>query len=109
MEPKQFPQHGGVCHVDAQSADQVFRHLDDDRVLALQREVIGDLTARQAAADDNDVVPDFRFTVQVVDRRHRHLRAGHRQSLRRGADGHDNEVRVQCVHIGHFRIHMHGR
>ena len=41
--------------------DEVVLHLDDRRMFALAEEVESDLTAGQAAADDDDVVADFFF------------------------------------------------
>ena len=109
VEPEEFTQHGGVRHVDTARADEVRGHLDDDRVLALQREVVRDLAAGQAAADDDDIVADFRFAVEVVRRGDGFLGTGHRQRLRRGADGHDDEVGIQRVEVRDLRVHMDRR
>ena len=106
MEPEQLAEHGGVRHTDAARADQVRRHLDDARVFALERQIIGDLAAGQAAADDDDVVTGLRFAVQIVDSGDGLLRAGHRQRPRGSTDGHDHQIRVQRVHVGDFRIHV---
>ena len=35
MIAQQFPQHGGIGHTDAARADQMTRHLDDDRMFPL--------------------------------------------------------------------------
>lgn len=62
---KVFPQVGAVGQAHALLRHQVVLHLHDDRLPAGQRQLVGNLAAGQAAADDRDPLA-HRLPVEVI-------------------------------------------
>ena len=80
----------GVCKADAGLADKVVLHLDNDRILALESELVGYFASGQSAADNSDGVADF-CAVEVVAALDHLLVAGNSSEESRGRSGRNDD------------------
>ena len=86
-------QEGGVGKAGSLSSNQVAGVLDNDRVLALEDQVVSCLAGGLAAAEEQDLVADFLLLLEQFGEAHGLLEArDHGHGSRHGAGGHDDLV-----------------
>ena len=88
-------QEGGVGKAGSLSSNQVTGVLDNDRVLALEDQVVSRLAGGLAAAEEQDLVADFLLLLEQFGEAHGLLEArDHGHGSRHGAGGHDDLVKA---------------
>jgi len=106
MQCEVLAQIGAVGQADALLGHQVVLHLDDDRLLPLQSQLIGDLAAGQTAADDRDRLLD-RSAVQIVAGFDHLLKARHiPEQARRRARRQDDFLIGEFIDAADLRVQM---
>ena len=103
---EEVPEVAGVGKAHALDGDQVVLHLHDGGGLALQVQLVGDLTARQAAADDGDVLAHFGLLQQVVDGLDALFDALDRDPDGAGTGGDHHFVGTQRGDVLHFGVQL---
>ena len=96
---EEIAQIRGVGKADALGGDQVVLHLHNGGLLALQIQLIRDLAAGQAAADDDHLVAHRLVTQQEIHRLNSALGTRNRDALCHSAGCHDNLVGIQGLDV----------
>ena len=68
--PDDLPEHVGVGGAEAHDFEDIVLHLHDDGLLPLQGQVVGDLAAGEASADDDDLLPHGFISQEIIHRLH---------------------------------------
>ena len=105
LEHEHFAQEGGVGKAGAGRGDEVIGVFDNDRVLALQHELVSRFARGLAAAEEHDLVAVVLIAGEQLFKRDRLIEAGHGELLRHGAGADDDLVilageRVDRVDLG---------
>ena len=106
---EEITQIAGVGKANAGGRDEVVLHLNDDRLLAVQVEIVGDLTAGQASANDDDTLANRLVAQQVVNGLDRRLCALDGDLLGNGTRCDDDLVGIQLGYVLDFGVYSYCR
>ena len=96
-----------ICETHILDGDEVVFHFHDSGMLSLSEQVKCDLTARQTAADNHDVVADFLLAKKIFCGVHRVLaRSRDRNTVRSGAGRNDDLIGFRNILGRDLRVQM---
>ena len=107
MQGEPFPQVRAVGQADTLLRDQIILHLHDDRLLPLQRQLVGDLTSGQSAADDGYRLAYLRAIQIVAGLDHTLIARNIFREPRHRPCGDDDRIAAKLFRPGNFLVQMH--
>ena len=104
---EEVTQEGGVGQTNTGGNDQIVHHFYDGGFLALQEQLISDLAACQAAADNGDILPNFLAAAEEVNGLDALIDAGNRDAVGFGTGGDDNFIGLTGGKVSNFAVELY--